>query len=166
VANHPNTLDGPLAGRIRAGEATQVGFVANAGLFSNRMASLRFFRYFHVIPIFRRKDVAPGEQARQHPGLRPMPRLPRNRAAPSSSSPKGSSHYEINLREIRTGTARIALELRRVPVSCASRPIALDYSDAIQFRSMVRLTVGRPIMRLGRTAQRAMLGTRPRRWRP
>jgi glycerol-3-phosphate O-acyltransferase/dihydroxyacetone phosphate acyltransferase len=58
--------------------------------------------------------------------------------------PEGTSHYEINLREIRTGTARIALsyvgpgELRIIP-------IALDYSDAIQFRSMVRITVGRPI---------------------
>jgi glycerol-3-phosphate O-acyltransferase/dihydroxyacetone phosphate acyltransferase len=140
VANHPNTLMDPLL--VASVMQQQVGFVANAGLFSNAWL-VRFFRYFHVIPIYRRKDVAPGEQpdntqafAQCHAYLQ--------QEGTFLIFPEGSSHYEINLREIRTGTARIALsyvgpgELRIIP-------IALDYSDAIQFRSMVRITVGRPI---------------------
>lgn len=141
VANHPNTLMDPLL--IASLMKQQVGFVANAGIFSNRLL-VAFFSYFHVIPIYRKKDVAPGARndntqafAQCHAYL--------EQGGTFLIFPEGSSLYEINLREIKTGTARIALsyagpgELRIVPV-------ALDYSDAIQFRSMVRVTVGKPIM--------------------
>jgi 1-acyl-sn-glycerol-3-phosphate acyltransferase len=141
VANHPNTLMDPLL--VASLMKQQVGFVANAGIFSNNFLT-RFFRYFHVIPIYRKKDVAVGAKndntqafAQCHAYL--------EQGGTFLMFPEGTSHYEINLREIKTGTARIALsyagpgELRIVPV-------ALDYSDAIQFRSMVRVTVGRPIM--------------------
>jgi glycerol-3-phosphate O-acyltransferase / dihydroxyacetone phosphate acyltransferase len=140
VANHPNTLMDPLL--IAALMKQRVGAVANAGLFSNAWL-VRFFRYFHVIPIYRKKDVAPGEQpdntrafAQCHAYL--------EQGGTFLIFPEGSSHYEINLREIKTGTARIALSYAG-PGELHIHPIALDYSDAIQFRSMVRITVGRPI---------------------
>jgi glycerol-3-phosphate O-acyltransferase / dihydroxyacetone phosphate acyltransferase len=140
VANHPNTLMDPLL--IAAVMKQQVGAVANAGLFSNPWL-VRFFRYFHVIPIYRKKDVAPGEQpdntrafAQCHAYL--------EQGGTFLIFPEGSSHYEINLREIKTGTARIALSYDG-PGELHIHPIALDYSDAIQFRSMVRISVGRPI---------------------
>jgi len=140
VANHPNTLMDPLL--VAMLFTQQVGFVANAGIFSNSLLT-RFFRYFHVIPIYRRKDVAPGETPDNTKAFAECHAYLAQGGA-FLIFPEGSSHYEINLREIKTGTARIALsyagpgELRIVPV-------ALDYSDAIQFRSMVRVTVGRPI---------------------
>lgn len=141
VANHPNTLMDPLL--VASVVQQQVGFVANAGLFSNAWL-VRFFRYFHVIPIYRRKDVAPSEQpdntqafAQCHAYLQ--------QGGTFLIFPEGSSHYEINLREIRTGTARIALSYAG-PGELRIIPVALDYSDAIQFRSMVRMSVGRPIM--------------------
>ena len=59
VANHPNTLMDPLLVALLAEQ--RIGFVANAGLFSNSFL-VAFFRHFHVIPIFRKKDVAPGEK--------------------------------------------------------------------------------------------------------
>lgn len=140
VANHPNTLMDPLL--IASLMRQQVGAVANAGLFNNAWL-VRFFRYFHVIPIYRKKDVAPGEQpdnthafAQCHAYL--------EQGGTFLIFPEGSSHYEINLREIKTGTARIALSYAG-PGELHIHPIALDYSDAIQFRSMVRITVGRPI---------------------
>jgi len=141
VANHPNTLMDPLLVALLAEQ--RIGFVANAGLFSNSFL-VAFFRYFHVIPIFRKKDVAPGEK-------------PNNEQAFAQCHaylqlggtflifPEGSSHYEINLREIKTGTARIALSYAG-PGDVQIIPVALDYSDAIQFRSMVRVTISKPIM--------------------
>lgn len=140
VANHPNTLMDPLL--IAAAVKQRIGFVANAGIFSNR-ALAAFFRYFHVIPIFRKKDVAPGEKpdntqafAQCHTYLA--------QSGTFLIFPEGSSYYEINLREIKTGTARIALSYDG-PGELRIAPIALDYSDAIQFRSMVRVTAGKPI---------------------
>lgn len=141
VANHPNTLMDPLLVALLADQ--RIGFVANAGLFSNGFL-VAFFRYFHVIPIYRKKDVAPGGKqdntqafAQCHAYLQ--------QGGTFLIFPEGSSHYEINLREIKTGTARIALSYTG-PGDVQIIPVALDYSDAIQFRSMVRVTVGKPIM--------------------
>jgi 1-acyl-sn-glycerol-3-phosphate acyltransferase len=141
AANHPNTLMDPLLVAMLFQQ--QVGFVANAGIFSNSLLT-RFFRHFHVIPIYRKKDVAPGETpdntqafAECHAYLA--------QGGTILIFPEGTSHYEINLREIKTGTARIALSYSG-PGDVRIVPVALDYSDAIQFRSMVRVTVGRPIM--------------------
>lgn len=141
VANHPNTLMDPLL--IAAEVKQRIGFVANAGIFSNRTIAA-IFRYFHVIPIYRKKDVAPGEKpdntqafAQCHAYLA--------QGGAFLIFPEGSSHYEINLREIKTGTARIALSYNG-PGELRIAPIALDYSDAIQFRSMVRVTAGKPIL--------------------
>ncbi|MBL7982467.1 MAG: 1-acyl-sn-glycerol-3-phosphate acyltransferase [Flavobacteriales bacterium] len=141
VANHPNTLMDPLLVALLADQ--RIGFVDNAGLFSNGFL-VAFFRYFHVIPIYRKKDVAPGGKqdntqafAQCHAYLQ--------QGGTFLIFPEGSSHYEINLREIKTGTARIALSYTG-PGDVQIIPVALDYSDAIQFRSMVRVTVGKPIM--------------------
>jgi hypothetical protein len=52
------------------------------------------------------------------------------------------------LREIKTGTARIALSFESAlgqEQDLKILPIALDYSDAIQFRSMVAVTIDEPI---------------------
>ncbi|MEZ4756804.1 MAG: lysophospholipid acyltransferase family protein [Flavobacteriales bacterium] len=141
AANHPNTLMDPLLVAMLFQQ--QVGFVANAGIFSNSLLT-RFFRHFHVIPIYRKKDVTPGGTpdntqafAECHAYLA--------QGGTFLIFPEGTSHYEINLREIKTGTARIALSYTG-PGDVRIVPVALDYSDAIQFRSMVRVTVGRPIM--------------------
>ncbi len=141
VANHPNTLMDPLI--VAALLPQRLGFVANAGLFANRFL-VAFFRFFHVIPIFRKKDVAPGERpdntkafAQCHAYL--------DAGGTFLIFPEGSSYYEIKLREIRTGTARIALgyeQARGWAGGTHIQPVALDYADAIQFRSAVAVSVG------------------------
>lgn len=140
VANHPNTFMDPLL--IAAVMNQRIGFIANAGIFLNKFVS-RILAYFHVIPIYRKKDIQPGEK-------------PDNRKAFVKCHdylgqqgailifPEGSSYYELKLREIKTGTARIALsyeELKGFTGNLKIIPIALDYSDSIQFRSMVSVTV-------------------------
>ncbi len=144
VANHPNTLMDPLI--IASLMKQQIGFLGNAGLFSNSFLG-RFLKYFNVIPVFRKKDIAPGEK-------------PNNKYTFSKCHeyldekgtilifPEGSSYYELKLREIKTGTARIALSyesLQGLDSNLKILPIALDYSDAIQFRSMVSVTIVEPI---------------------
>ena len=62
--------------------------------------------------------------------------------------PEGTSYYELKLRDIKTGTARIALSFEQwkgFEGNLKIVPIALDYSDSIQFRSVVSVTVCRPI---------------------
>ena len=144
VANHPNTFMDPLL--IAAITNQRIGFVANASIFLNQLIT-RIFSYFHVIPIFRKKDVKPGEK-------------PDNRQAFAKCHeyleqngtllifPEGTSYYELKLREIKTGTARIALsyeEWKGFEGNLKIVPIALDYSDAIQFRSVVSVTVCSPL---------------------
>lgn len=144
VANHPNTFMDPI---IIASIADQrIGFVANAGIFTNKFFSA-VFRYFHVIPIFRKKDVASGEKpdnteafSKCHDYL--------NEGKTFLIFPEGSSYYELKLREIKTGTARIALsfdQLKNFESDLKIVPIALDYSDSIQFRSVVSVTVHPPL---------------------
>jgi len=141
VANHPNTLMDPLI--VAAVMPQRIGFVAKAGLFANRLL-VAFFRFFHVIPIFRKQDVRPGERpdntrsfAQCHAYLQ--------RGGSFLIFPEGSSFYEIKLREIKRGTARIALSYEQAHGWAGGthiQPVALDYSDAIQFRSAVAVSVG------------------------
>lgn len=144
VANHPNTLMDPLI--IGSITKQKIGFIANAGLFRNKLLS-RIFRYFHVIPIYRKKDMIAGiKPDNKNTFVKCHEYLGKGKTL--LTFPEGSSLYELKLREIKTGTARIALsfeELKNFSGNLKILPIALDYSDSIQFRSMVSVTVNRPI---------------------
>lgn len=144
AANHPNTLMDPLI--VASLMSQQIGFVGNASIFSNALVA-RILRGFKVIPIYRKKDVTDGAP-------------PDNRFAFSKCHeflgqggtllifPEGTSIYELKLREIKTGTARIALSYAAQPEwgdDLQILPVSLDYSDAIQFRSSLSVTVSPPI---------------------
>lgn len=148
VANHPNTLMDPLL--VASLARQRVGFLGNASIFANKIL-IAIFRYFHVIPVFRKKDVEPGEK-------------PDNKASFVKCHeylaggntllifPEGDSYYELKLREIKTGTARIALsfeELSNFESNLRIVPVALDYSDSLQFRSMISITVNPPLSTRG-----------------
>lgn len=144
VANHPNTLMDPLI--IAAIMKQRVGFLANAGIFKGSFIS-RILGLLHVIPVFRKQDISPNEKPdnvktfiKCHEYL--------NEKGTLLIFPEGSSYHELKLRDIKTGTARIALSFE--PHNDDENklkilPITLDYSDAIQFRSMVAVTIGKPI---------------------
>lgn len=144
VANHPNTMMDPLI--IASLMKQQIGFVANAGLFKNPFLG-RFLNHFNVIPIFRKKDIAKGEKPNNKYAFSKCHEYLDTKAS-ILIFPEGSSYYELKLREIKTGTARIALSYESVQGledNLKILPIALDYSDAIQFRSMVVVTIDEPI---------------------
>jgi 1-acyl-sn-glycerol-3-phosphate acyltransferase len=144
VANHPNTLIDPLI--IGSITKQKIGFIANAGLFKNKLLS-RIFRYAHVIPIYRKEDMLPGVKPdNKNTFVKCHEYLGKGKNL--LTFPEGTSLYELKLREIKTGTARIALsfeDLNNFEGNLKILPIALDYSDSIQFRSMVSVTVNRPI---------------------
>ncbi|MEY2924210.1 MAG: hypothetical protein RLZZ337_758 [Bacteroidota bacterium] len=144
VANHPNTLLDPLLVGVIAKQ--QVGFIAMASLFSNALLA-RILTYLHVLPIIRKQDLAPGQRAdnittfkKAHEYLKKKNTL--------VIFPEGASFYEMKLQEIKTGTARIALSFEKAENYQGGLkivPIALDYSDSIQFRSSIAITVTPPI---------------------
>lgn len=144
VANHPNTFMDPfiVASLVRR----RVGFIANAGIFVNKVLN-SIFDYFHVIPVYRKKDVPIGERPDNSDAFTKChDYLSRDGAL--LIFPEGSSYYELKLREIKTGTARIALgfeALKGFKGNLKILPIALDYSDSIQFRSTVAVTFCPPI---------------------
>ncbi|HEY5691680.1 MAG TPA: 1-acyl-sn-glycerol-3-phosphate acyltransferase, partial [Cyclobacteriaceae bacterium] len=145
VANHPNTFMDPLI--VASITNNRIGFVGNAGIFSNKIIASVLY-YFHVIPIYRKKDVLPGEK-------------PDNNAAFFKCHqylsegnmllifPEGNSYYELKLRKIKTGTARIALSYeatKNFKGNLKILPVTLDYSDSIQFRSMISVTITEPLL--------------------
>jgi len=144
VANHPNTFMDPLL--VAAITGQRIGFVANAGIFINKVIS-KIFTYFHVIPIYRKKDIQSGEKPDNRKAfVKCHEYLDRNGTL--LIFPEGTSYYELKLREIKTGTARIALsyeDLKAFKGSLKIIPIALDYSDSIQFRSIVSITICKAI---------------------
>lgn len=144
VANHPNTFMDPVI--VASISSKRIGFVGNAGVFSNKIVA-SVLRYFHVIPIYRKKDVLPGEKPNNNEAFAKCHQY-LSAGNMLLIFPEGSSLYELNLREIKTGTARIALSyeaLKNFEGNLRILPIALDYSDSIQFRSMISVTVGEPI---------------------
>ena len=144
AANHPNTFMDPLL--VASICAQRIGFIANAGIFLNVFVS-RIFSYFHVIPIFRKKDIQPGEKPDNRMAFMKCHEY-LNRKGTILIFPEGTSYYELKLRDIKTGTARIALsfeELNHFQGHLKIIPIALDYSDSIQFRSVVSIRVCAPL---------------------
>mgnify|MGYP000486134643 FL=1 len=143
VTNHPNTFMDPLI--IVSIMKQQIGFLANAGIFLNSIIT-RIFSYFNVIPVFRKKDIAPGEKPNNKKSFLKCHEY-LDKKGIILIFPEGNSYYELKLREIKTGTARIALSyesLKGYDENLKILPISLDYSDSIQFRSMVSVTIGKP----------------------
>ncbi|MBX2842375.1 MAG: lysophospholipid acyltransferase family protein [Flammeovirgaceae bacterium] len=146
VANHPNTFMDPML--IAAILPQQVHFLANATVFGrSKLQHWVFNKILHMIPVFRKQDVKPGIK-------------PNNKAVFSKCFeflaekgtllifPEGTSYLERRLREIKTGTARIALGAEKendFDLDLKILGIGLNYSDGRRFRSKVILNIDEPI---------------------
>ena len=145
VANHPNTLLDPvLVGVITK---QQVGYVAMASLFNNPILA-RILTFLHVLPVVRKQDLKPGEKADNLTTFRKAHDYLR-KGSTLAIFPEGASFYEMKLQELKTGTARIALSFEKsenYKGNLRIVPIAMDYSDSIQFRSSIKISVNPPIL--------------------
>lgn len=143
IANHPNTLmDALLLAYI---SKQKIYFLAKATLFNSKLR-MRFLQRLHMIPINR-----PGEG--------------RVEGVSNSDSfsacfkvldegkrivifPEGSSFKERVLRQLKTGTARIALDFELKHQGNAGLtviPVGINYSDQERFQSNILVSIGKPI---------------------
>lgn len=140
AVNHPNTLIDPLL--VGSQIKRRLGFLANASIFINGAVNA-FLNYFWVIPVYRKKDIKPGEvQNNDSSFLKCYEFFDREGAL--LIFPEGTSVNELKLRDIKSGTARIALGYeaeRGFPGTLSINTVAISYSDSLHFRSMVSMYI-------------------------
>ncbi len=126
VSNHPNTLMDPLNVVIRINRP--VFFLANASLFRNPLAA-RVLRFLFTLPVERAQD-APGRRVRNHNNFAAVIR---HLAGGGNIwvAPEGGSTRAWQLRPLKGGTARIALQaLDHLPdpEALTILPVGLTYA--------------------------------------
>lgn len=145
AVNHPNSFMDPLI--VARYTRQRVGFLANSRIFKHPLAA-KVLGYLHVIPIFRKQDLKPGEVANNASSFRKCFEY-LDKAGTIMIFPEGNSFNELKLRELKTGTARIALEWeaqRDFTGGIKIATVALNYYDPIRFNSKVVVNVDDPIL--------------------
>jgi glycerol-3-phosphate O-acyltransferase/dihydroxyacetone phosphate acyltransferase len=136
LSNHPNALLDPFLTitRIRR----PVFFLANAGLYRLRPVA-RFLDTFYCIPIQRPQDTGGAPIDNADAFRRTRAHLAAGGAI--FAAPEGTSEREYRLRPIKTGTARIALDLldRREAPEVHFLMAGITYQAPQRFRSRVLL---------------------------
>jgi glycerol-3-phosphate O-acyltransferase / dihydroxyacetone phosphate acyltransferase len=141
--NHPNNLIDTLVigGVVRR----QVHFLATASLFHNPLLA-GLLRATGVIPVYRREDD-PAAEARNVEAFEACFQT-LERGGLLAIYPEGTTHAEPRVQRIKTGAARIALE---VEARHAGRlgltllPVGLNFETRKSFRSRVLVSFGEPI---------------------
>ena len=146
AVNHPNTFMDPLI--VATIVRQRVAFIANGSIFNRFTRPI--FSYFHVIPVYRKKDTADSTLSPAELNKRTFQRCYDYLEAKGTIMifPEGTSEIERRLREIKTGTARIALGAEaenQFELGIQIVPIGLNYSDPTHFRSEVFINIGAPI---------------------
>lgn len=146
ISNHPNTFMDPLIAATLMPQ--RLAFIANGSIF-NRFTR-PFFKFFHVIPVYRQKDTSDIPLSPAELNKMTFQRCYDYLKAKGSILifPEGTSEIERRLRDIKTGTARIALGAEyenNFQLGITILPIGLNYSDPTHFRSEVFVNVGEPI---------------------
>lgn len=143
IANHPNTLmDAWIIGHITR---RPIYFMAKATLFSNPFKQ-KILRSLNMIPINRKGEGVIDGVSNQDSFEACYRILEEGKCL--LVFPEGSSFLERHLRELKSGTARIALETERRndnKLNLKVVPIGLNYMMAERFRSDVLVRVGTPI---------------------
>lgn len=144
ISNHPNTLmDALLLGYVSRQE---IYFLAKATLFNTKM-KLWLLQKMHMIPINR-----PGEE--QIEGVKNTESFAACFAKLEQGKrivifPEGSSYKERVLRKLKTGAARLALDLENKhngELGIVIIPVGINYSDQERFQSTILVSVGEPIL--------------------
>jgi 1-acyl-sn-glycerol-3-phosphate acyltransferase len=143
IANHPNTLMD--AWMIGYASKIPIFFMAKGTLFSSPVKN-RILRSLNMIPINRRGEGATKGVSNQDSFEACYQILKEGKCL--LIFPEGTSHLERHLRELKSGTARIALEAEKRngnKLGIKVVPLGLNYLDADRFRSRVLIHVGQAI---------------------
>lgn len=143
IANHPNTLmDALLLGYVSRQE---IYFLAKATLFNTKM-KLWLLQKMHMIPINRPGDGKTDGVQNTDSFEACFKILEQGKRI--VIFPEGSSYKERVLRKLKTGAARIALDLEKKhdgKLGIVVIPIGINYSDAERFQSTILVSIGEPI---------------------
>lgn len=137
AANHPNGLVDPLF--ILCFAPRPVSFLAKAPLFRYPFIGY-FVRVLDAIPVYRRQDNTKGTNAETFARAREVLRS----GGSIAIFPEGTTHSDPQLRELKTGAARIALGAQ-LP-SIAIVPAGIYYTAKQTFRSEALFWFGAPII--------------------
>lgn len=143
IANHPNTImDAWMMGYANL---RQVHFMAKSTFF-NTPLKRRILNALGMIPINRKSESAVS-------GINNKDSFEACYNLLESGEilvvfPEGTSYLERKLRELKSGTARIALEVEKRnqgKLGLKIIPVGLNYIDASSYRGKVMVQVGKPI---------------------
>jgi 1-acyl-sn-glycerol-3-phosphate acyltransferase len=144
IANHPNTLmDAWMIGHICP---RPIHFMAKATLFKGKL-KMKLLRALNMIPINRVGEGRTSGVSNQDSFKACYEILEEGKTL--VIFPEGTSYQERLLRELKSGTARIALEAEsrnEGKLGIQVVPIGLNYSQAEKFRSRVLVEIGEPIL--------------------
>jgi 1-acyl-sn-glycerol-3-phosphate acyltransferase len=143
ISNHPNTLmDAMMIGFITK---KPVYFMAKGTLFNSKL-KLWLLQNLNMIPINRQGETAVKGVKNQDSFEACYQLLESGKTL--VIFPEGTSFLERQLRALKTGTARIALEAENRnngKLGLKVVPLGLNYHKAEKFRSSVLVNVGEPI---------------------
>ncbi|HMB91834.1 MAG TPA: lysophospholipid acyltransferase family protein [Rhodothermales bacterium] len=149
VANHPNGLLDPVLMMI--GLRRPVWFLAKSTFFANPVGKW-MMETFGALPVFRKRDEGKPGGPQGDARARNEQTFARSRALLRDNEalalfPEGTTHSDAQLRELRTGAARIALSAEDEAgwhLGLQIVPVGLWYEDKTTFRTSVVLAVGEP----------------------
>ena len=143
IANHPNTL----MDAMMIGYATKqpIYYMAKGTLFNSKF-KLWLLRNLNMIPINRRGEGATNGVSNQDSFEACYRVLEEGKTL--VIFPEGTSFLERHLRELKSGTARIALEVEKRnqgKLNLKVGPLGLNYLKAEKFRSSVLINIGQQL---------------------
>lgn len=139
--NHPNSLLDPAL--ITAFGERKLHFMAKDTLFSQPLLNL-VLKQMGAIPIRRRQDQLDGH-LNNHNAFESLYQILQQGKA-MGIFPEGISHNGTQLAELKTGAARIALEMQQRKVPIKLIPCGLTYLTRDRFRSSVLIQFGEALV--------------------
>ncbi|HET7436069.1 MAG TPA: lysophospholipid acyltransferase family protein [Thermoanaerobaculia bacterium] len=136
AVNHPNGLIDPLF--LLSFVPRPISFLAKAPLFRYPLIGW-FVRKLESIPVYRKQDNTKGTNAETFAKAREV----LQRGGTIAIFPEGTTHSDPQLRELKTGAARIALGANLDALSVV--PAGIYYTAKQSFRSAAMLVYGEPI---------------------
>jgi glycerol-3-phosphate O-acyltransferase/dihydroxyacetone phosphate acyltransferase len=139
AVNHPNGLVDPLF--LLCFAPAPVSFLAKAPLFGYPIIG-SIIRAFDAIPVYRKEESGGRSLAEMNAEMFARAREILQRGGGIAIFPEGTSHDDPQLRELKTGAARIALGAN---VAATVIPTGIYYTAKHAFRSSALVLFGEPL---------------------
>ena len=143
--NHPNGIIDVLL--VAAYVRHQLFFVANYGLFRHPVMGF-LLNYLYCIPIKRREDMREGEQRDNRAAFAACDKH-LTKGGNLLIAPEGTSWRERHIRQIKTGTARIAFSAEAAnnwQLGLQILPVGITYDRQGDFGTSIMINLQKPLL--------------------